>query len=149
MAETTNSPAKTPWHLWTVGAVSLLWNAMGALDFTMTQTRNAAWMSQLTPAQQEYVYAFPLWAVAAWGLATWGSVLGSVLLLARSRLAVRVNVGVIPCMLLTSLYTFVLSDGLKAMGGGVGHVIFNALIALICFLLAAYALVMQKRGVLR
>lgn len=149
MAEPTNTPAKTPWHMWTVGAVSLLWNAMGALDFAMTQTRNAAWMSQLTPGQQEYVYAFPFWAVGAWGLATWGSLLGSVLLLARSRLAVPVNIAVIPCMLLTSLYTFVLSDGLKAMGGGIGHVIFNASIALICFLLAAYARSMRKRGVLR
>jgi hypothetical protein len=148
MAETTNSPAKTPWHLWTVGAVSLLWNMMGALDFTMTQMRNEAYMKQFTPEQLAYFYGFPTWVVLAWGLATWGSLVGSVLLLMRNKLAVRANQAVIVGMALTFTHNFMLSDGLKVMGGP-GAIAFTAVIIVVGVLLLVYSLAMCKRGVLR
>ena len=28
---------KTPWHLWVVGVLTLLWNAVGATSYTMTR----------------------------------------------------------------------------------------------------------------
>ena len=149
MADTTTPPTKTPWHLWVVGVLSLLWNAMGALDFTMTQMRNGAYLKALTPAQLEYVYGFPLWAVVAWGVATWGSVVGSVLLLARRKLTVPVNLTVLIAMIPTFTYNYILSDGLKIMGGGIGSLTFTATIVLIGVLLLIYARVMRKRGVLR
>lgn len=34
-----------PWDLCVVGVIGLLWNAMGALDYVMTETRNEAWMA--------------------------------------------------------------------------------------------------------
>ena len=37
------------WKFWTIGVLALLWNAMGALDFTMTQTNNAAYLSGFSP----------------------------------------------------------------------------------------------------
>ena len=30
---------KTPWHLWLVGVVSLLWNGFGGYDFIMSTTQ--------------------------------------------------------------------------------------------------------------
>jgi hypothetical protein len=36
----TAAPTKTPWHLWVVGILSLLWNAFGGYDYTMTQLRD-------------------------------------------------------------------------------------------------------------
>ncbi len=59
MADTTQS-AKTPWHLRVVGTVSLLWNSFGALDFTMTETRNAAYLKAFTAEQLAYFSGFPL-----------------------------------------------------------------------------------------
>ena len=35
---------KTPWHLWLVGVLSLLWNGFGAFDFIQTTTRGEAYM---------------------------------------------------------------------------------------------------------
>ena len=29
---------RTPWHVWLVGVLSLLWNAYGGYDFIMTNT---------------------------------------------------------------------------------------------------------------
>jgi len=36
------SASNTPKHLWVVGVVSLLWNAVGAFDYFMSKTRNEA-----------------------------------------------------------------------------------------------------------
>ena len=36
---------KTPWHLWVIGIVATLWNAGGAYDYTMTQTRNMDYLT--------------------------------------------------------------------------------------------------------
>jgi len=148
MADTPMQTAKTPWHLWTIGAISLLWNAVGAVDFIMTQTKNQAYMGQFTPEQLEYFYGFPHWVVISWGVATGGSVLGSLLLLLRRKLALPVNLVVVLAMGPTFTHNFILSDGFRIMGG-VGPAIFTAVIVLIGLLLLVYARAMVKRGVLR
>ena len=79
---------KTPWHLWLVCAVSLLWNSFGAFDYTMTEMQNAAYLADFTVAQRAYFANFPWYAVMLWALGVWGALAGSVLLLARSRHAV-------------------------------------------------------------
>jgi hypothetical protein len=56
MVATAIQSAKAPWHLWVVGVVSLLWNSVGALDFVMTQTKNATYMRGFTSAQLEFYY---------------------------------------------------------------------------------------------
>ena len=79
--------SKTPWHLWVVGVVSLLWNSGGAASYTMTELGMLEGMA-LPPEQLEYFSGFPAWAVAFWALGVWGCFFGSVALLFRSRLAV-------------------------------------------------------------
>src|SRR3546814_16425474 len=78
-----NAIAKTPVHLWAVGVLSLLWNAVGAFDYMMTKLGNADYLSAFTPEQIAYFQGFPLWANIGWAFGVWGSVLGSILLLAR------------------------------------------------------------------
>ena len=149
MADTTAPVAKTPWHLWTVGVLSLLWNAMGALDFTMTQTNNEAWMKQFTPEQLAFISGFPLWSVLAWGTGTWGGFLGSLLLLFRRGFASSIFAASLFGAVLTNIYSYGLSDMQKVMKGGTGAVIFSAVIFLIAAALFAYARAMRRRGVLR
>jgi len=148
MTNEAGSGNRTPWHLWLVGVLSLLWNAMGALDFTMTQSRNETYMQAFTPEQLDYFYGFPFWVVIAWGVATWGSLAGSVLLLARLRQAVMVNLIVLVAMGVTFVHNFLLTDGLKIMGGA-GPAVFTAVIVIVGVLLWVYARAMARRGALR
>jgi hypothetical protein len=149
MADTTEPTVKTPRHLWVVGIVSLLWNAMGAVDFTMTQMNSEAWLKGFTPEQREYIHGFPAWSVAAWGTGTLGAFFGSVLLLLRKGMAFHLFAASLVGAVFTSLYSFVLSDGMKVMGGGAGMIAFNAIIVAVSVLLVVYARNMRKRGVLR
>lgn len=84
--------AKAPWHLWAVGVVSLLWNAFGGYDYTMTQMRDPGYFAMMSkqmhmPVEEMHAFfdSFPVWASALWAVGVWGSVLGSILLLMRSR----------------------------------------------------------------
>lgn len=147
MADEATQPATTPWHVWVVGVVSLLWNSVGAMDFVMTEAKNKAYMSGFTPAQLEFYYGFPLWVVAAWGIAVWGGVLGSLLLLLRSRLAVHLFLASFICIILTSIHNYALSNGLKIMGGAEA-LAFSAVIVVVGALLLFYARSMCRRGVL-
>ena len=138
---------RVPRHLWIVGALSLLWNAVGAFDYTATQVRLESYMSQFTPQQLDYFYGFPAWAVAAWAIAVWSSLLGSLCLLLRKAWAVPLFGIAIAGMVFTALYNFVLTDGMALIG--TGGAIFTAVIWLIAFSLLFYARAMAKRGVLR
>ncbi|MFV2067304.1 MAG: hypothetical protein ACC645_10020 [Pirellulales bacterium] len=137
----------TPRHLWVVGIIALLWNAIGAMDYVMTQTRNEAYMSQFTPEQLEFYYGFPGWVVAAWAIAVWGGVLGAVLLLLRKRLAVPVFLASLVAMVITTVQNYVLSNGLEVVGDAFA-VAFSALIFVVAVALYVYARAMQKRGTL-
>ncbi len=146
MSEEAATTHRTPWHLWLVGVLGLLWNSVGAYDYLMTQTQNESYMSKFTPDQLEFFYGFPTWVVAFWALAVWGGVLGALLLLFRKRLAVAVLLVSLLAMIVTSIHNFLLSDGLEFMGGaGVG---FSVLIFVVALGLWFYARAMAQRGVL-
>ena len=138
--------AKTPIHLWIVGVLAVLWNAGGAFDYSATQLRLEFYMSQFTPEQLDYFYSFPVWMDAAWAIAVWSSLLGSLLLLFRKSLAVWLFAAALLGLAVSTLYNFVLANGLEAMGQGAA--IFTAVIWLIAIFLFFYSRAMAKKGVL-
>ncbi len=137
-----------PWHLWVVGVVALLWNAMGALDYTMTETRNAAYMKDFTAEQLAYFYSFPKWVVATWALSVWGGVAGSVALLLRSRWAVPIFTLSLATMAMTFTHNFVFTDGLAVMGGATA-LAFTAAIIAVGIALVFYSRWVARKGFLR
>ena len=137
----------TPWHLWVIGIVALVWSAMGAMDYVMTQTRNEAYMSGFTPEQLTFFYGIPAWAVATWAISVWGGVLGALLLLIRRRYAVWVFLASLIAMVITAFQNYVLSNGIEVIGDAfiLG---FTAVIFLAALALFLYARTMQKRKIL-
>ena len=141
-------PAGTPRHLWVVGVISVMWNAMGAMDYVMTQTRNEGYMSDFTPEQLEFFYSFPSWVVGTWAIAVWAAVLGSLLLLLRRRLAVHAFLISLGGMVITTLHNYVFSNGLELVAD-VFALVFSAVIVLVGAALLMYSRAMSQRGVLR
>ena len=143
---------RTPMHLWIVGGLATLWNAFGGYDYWMTRTGNLEYLSQMGADGNEllaWVDSFPIWAQFGWGLGVWMGVLGSILLLARSRYAVHAFA--------LSLVGMVLSFGYQYTGAAPmpGHADEGAMafmplfIALVGVLLFLYARAQAKKGVLR
>ena len=87
--------AKTPVHLWIVGIVALLWNCIGPTDYLMTRLHQDSWIEMGMPGVDpqivySYIDSMPIWSHIGWGLGVWGGLIGSILLIARSRYAVHV-----------------------------------------------------------
>jgi hypothetical protein len=101
---------RAPWHIWLIGALSFVWNAFGAFDYYMTQTRNAAYLSAFTPEQRAYFESFPAWVEAFWAIGVWGAVAGSVALLLRWRHAVSFFGASLLGLIVTTIWQFLLTD---------------------------------------
>jgi len=138
--------AKTPVHLWIVAILAILWNAIGCFDYTATEMKLESYMSQFTQEQLEYFFALPAWTIAAWAIAVWGSLLASLGLLLRRAWSVWLFGLAILGLAATTVYNFVLSDGLTVMGEGAG--IFTAVIWVVALFLFFYSRAMAKRKIL-
>jgi hypothetical protein len=139
---------KTPWHLWAVGVLGVLWNGFGCVDYVMTQTRRDEWFAQMgmTEAQTAYFNAMPAWTHGAWAIGVWGGLIGALLLLARRKWALHAFALSFLGWLAGAIYAFALSDGMEAMGPMWPM---QLLIGAICVFLVWYAWTMGKKGVLR
>lgn len=141
---------KTPWHLWAVGVLSLLWNGFGAFDFVQTVARGEAYMREAGFGDEMIAYynALPSWMYAPWVLGVWGAVIGSVLLLARRRWTVHAFglslLGAVVSLIYSKLIDPPPLSTEMAMMAWMPFVIVG--IALFLFW---YAWAMAKRGVLR
>jgi hypothetical protein len=145
-AQGTKTPGR-PWHLWLIGIIGLLWNAMGVVSFVLTQMNVEAVMSRFPPQQREYFESFPLWADAFWAIGVVGGATGCLLLLLENRLAFHVLLASVIGAMVSSLGGLFLLGGMEVMGGTseLGFTVFPIFFAAF---LAYYARAMSKKGVL-
>lgn len=114
MNDTTLGAAKVPWHLWLIGGLSLLFNAMGVISYTMTKFDMLA-EAGMAADQIAFMNAYPAWASAFWALGVWGAFAGSMLLLLRSRFAVPAMVAATIGLVGTTVYNYGLIEVPAAM----------------------------------
>jgi len=145
-AQRTKTPG-TPWHLWLVGILGLLWSLMGVVSFMLAEMNVEAVMSRYPQQQRDYFTSFPLWAVAFWAIGVFGGVIGCLLLLLKKRLAFPVLLASLIGAIVSNLGGLFLLGGMKVMQetGGLG---FTAVPIVLGVLLASYARAMSKKGVL-
>ena len=146
-SNTNTNATKAPWHLWVVGIVGLLWSAMGAMDYVMTETKNVEYMAAFTPEQLDFFYGLPIWIIASWAIAVWGGVVGAIFLLFRKSLAVTLFLVSFIAMVITAIHNYGLSNGLEVIGDTFS-LVFSAIIFIVSLLLYLYARAMKQRGVL-
>lgn len=145
--------ARTPVHLWIVGIVALIWNAIGCYDYLMTRMRDTDYLQSMMPtvdpnAILAWVDAFPVWAQFGWGLGVWGGLIGALLLLVRSRWAVwAFGLSLIGAVLGLG-YQIVSAPPLPGAEGAMFEVMPYMIIA-IAVALFLYARAQEKKGVLR
>jgi hypothetical protein len=139
-----NARAGTPWHLWLVGILTLLFNAMGVMSYTMTKLGKLADLG-MTPDQIAFMDSYPAWVSALWALGVWGAFAGSVLVLLRSKLAVAAMLAALVGLIGTTVYNYGMTEVPASMQAPALDV---AIWAVTLFLLL-YARRMAAAGVLR
>ena len=136
---------KAPWHLWVVGGLSLLWNAFGCYDFTMTATNNAAYLARYPQELRDYWVDMPVWVMAIWAIGVFGSLLGSIALLLRRKFAYPLFVASFLAALISMGRNTIDKDAPTMEGQMVASLVILVIIAL----LALYARWLSRREVLR
>ena len=142
-----NTTSKTPWHLWAVGVISLLWNAGGVASYLATKL-NALDAFGMPTETHAYFYGFPAWAVAFWALGVWGSFAGSIGLLLRAKWAVAAFAISIVGLVGTTYYERVVAVVPEALQT-TGQTLFAVAIWVITIALFFYARRMTADGILR
>jgi len=135
---------KTPWHLWVVGVLALLWFAAGAYTFFMALQGR---LPDMDPEEAAYYANLRILQIALLGVNTISGVVAALVLLLRSKLSTWLFavslVGIIV------LNTAELITGDSRMLVDRGALIATIVIFAIAVLLVVYASRMTKRGVLR
>lgn len=140
---------RTPIHLWIIGILSLIWNAGGAVDYVAVKLQLPAYMDMQPPGAMDFFEGLPLWYSVAWAVGVWFSVLGSLLLLLRSRMAGSAFSLSLAGLLAASYYTFFVVDSSPMRDAGTGALIFTGAIYVVLVILIIYARAMTRNGVLR
>lgn len=146
--------ARAPAHLWIVGILSLLWSCFGAYDYTMTKTQGAKYIATTMPgvdadAALAWINSMPVYSQIGWAMGVWLGLLGSVLLLMRSRWAVW-SFGLSLLGAIVSIgYQWLLAPPMPGTGPSAFAKVLPIVILGIALALLMYARVMEKRGALR
>lgn len=143
------SVSKTPWHLWLIGVIAVLFNSIGVFDFVMSMTQGAEYMKSagMTPEQIAHYRGMPVWMTAVWATGVFTAFIASVLLLMRKKVAFPIFVLSLAAFLLSLVYTYVLTNGGAVMGQAMA--VTSAVIAILLLFFSWYSRAMTKRGVLR
>jgi len=138
------APARTPWHLWLIGLLSLLWNAAGA--WTIMQAQSGAPMD-MDPHEIAYYAAQAPWFVAVVDVALIGAVLAALALLLRSRWAVHLYALSIAAIVVTAAYD--IAQGTALLLDDQGWLILECVTVGLAILQLWYAAAMRGYGLLR
>src|SRR3990172_13059980 len=73
------------WSFWAIGAVALIWNVMGVINFFVQM--NADTLASYPESHRAIVEGRPAWATGGFAIAVFGGAVGCLLLLLRKSAA--------------------------------------------------------------
>jgi hypothetical protein len=135
---------RTPWHLWAVAILTLLWNGSGAVTIVMAQ---AGRLPGLSADEAAWYAAQPLWLVISTDIAIFAPIAAAIALLVRSQLAVWLFALSLALIFVNNIYE--LATGASRALVNPGALIVTAIIVVIAILQFVYSKAMRNRGVLR
>ncbi len=91
------------WSFWTIGAVALLWNVMGAANFFAQMNPDV--LAAYRESERAIVEGRPAWATGAFAIAVFGGALGCLLLLLRKSVAYYLFIASLLGVIVTTAHT--------------------------------------------
>ena len=73
------------WSFWVIGAIALIWNVMGAINFIVQMDADV--LAAMPASHRAIVEGRPIWATLGFALGVFGATLGCLLLLLRKSAA--------------------------------------------------------------
>lgn len=93
----------THWSFWVIGAVALVWNVMGAMNYIVQL--NADSLASFPESHRAIIEGRPAWATGGFAIGVFGGALGSLLLLLRKPAAFYLFVASLLGVIVTMVHT--------------------------------------------
>ncbi len=91
------------WRFWAIGAVALLWNVMGSINYVLQMIPDV--LATYSESERAIVEGRPAWATGAFAIAVFGGALGSLLLLLRKSAAYYLFIASLLGVIVTMIHT--------------------------------------------
>ena len=91
------------WSFWVIGAVALIWNVMGVINFFMQM--NADVVAAMPETHRAIIEGRPAWATGGFAIAVFGGALGCLLLLLRKSAAFYLFIASLLGVIVTMTHT--------------------------------------------
>jgi hypothetical protein len=124
------------WSFWVIGAVTLIWNVMGCINYVMQM--NPDMLAAYRESERAIIEGRPTWATGAFAIAVFGGAIGCLLLLLRKSSAIYLFMASLLGVIVTTIHT--LGVGIDF---GIGEIVG---IILMPVLVAAYLIWYSKRA---
>ena len=101
-----------------IGVISLGWNLMGVAVYILQVYMTDKMIAALPVAEQELYANVPAWVTAVFAIAVFGGALGSIVLLARKKIATTIFTISFVAIIAQMIYNFFLSNTMEVYGPG-------------------------------
>ncbi len=91
------------WSFWAIGAVALIWNVMGGINFLVQMNSDA--LTAYPEAARAIIEGRPAWATGGFAIAVFGGALGCLLLLLRKSVAYYLFIASLLGVIVTMIHT--------------------------------------------
>ncbi len=91
------------WRFWVIGAVALLWNVMGSINYVLQMIPDV--LATYSESERAIVEGRPAWATGAFAIAVFCGTLGSLLLLLRKSAAYYLFIASLLGVIVTMIHT--------------------------------------------
>ena len=91
------------WSFWLIGAVMLIWNVMGCINFFVQMNPDV--LAAYRESERAIVEGRPIWATGAFAIAVFGGALGCLLLLLRKPAAYYLFIASLLGVIVTMTHT--------------------------------------------
>ena len=96
------------WSFWAIGAVTLIWNVMGGINFLVQMNADA--LASFPESHRAIIESRPAWATGAFAIAVFGGALGCLLLLLRKSAAYYFFIASLLGVMVTMAHTLVIAS---------------------------------------
>ena len=91
------------WSFWAIGAIALIWNVMGVINFFMQMNPDV--LTAYRESERGIIEGRPAWATVGFAIAVFGGALGCLLLLLRQSAAYYLFIASLLGVIVTMIHT--------------------------------------------
>jgi len=95
--------SRVHWSFWLIGAVALIWNVMGVVNFIVQMNADA--VAAMPETHRAIIESRPAWATGGFAVAVFGGVFGCILLLFRKSAAFYLFIASLLGVIVTMIHT--------------------------------------------